>query len=699
MPLRGNRASGGCLYNSDVLQHPPSCDGAHPETQRLCACRTPLMAATAEKAPEKAKMVVPKVTKTEVQQVSMTAEAAGWKPGVRAEAWRKDIAAFAPKERSGTAQPPPPLLLLAGDRPEAARETVQALLALRGFQMDRLLVSLGCCGAEVERTKRTLEVNFPKVTVHEEETPLGGSLRGRSRLLADSARDTEHLRMALTRSLNAFNSSSLLVVHEGTLFSPDFLQFFSQLELVMEEDATVWCVGAWNDAGLAPYVADRTALLRTDWHPAKYAWMMRRQTLQELLSQWPGAEWERFLRMDQIRLDRHCIIPEVSRCYPFGPSNLDDPALRRSERAAFDEFHRTIVWNQDASVVQLGDVRRLLEGSYEKLLLHDWPGDEALVKSNRTTFRQLLKVTEGNWHLVLEDRQWSKAASFLRLPSTKEIHLPASYRGYLRLRWRNAVLHLLLSNSPLLASAEIPTAAPKKVQDFQVAAPVLRAPVVSVVVGHLGQSCDVTCAREVGAFRCHDADLLFLNGCSSMRQILGPDACGECLASDGQDYPAVVLVDAQLSAEVPEFELNFKGKFNFEEHSPSLGSCLFAANLAQPPRCHASHQRLARLCPCRATPNVAKSGGPPAHPPSDRAIYSYLLSGCPEAWWMSPCRRSAAEPASGIAWPRTALLQASFVAQEPCGVATAPSTAKALTMSVEGGPRPLPSVAQGGPCG
>ena len=27
--------------------------------------------------------------------------------------------------------------------------------------------------------------------------------------------------------------------------------------------------------GLAPYVADLTALFRTDWHPAGHAWMMR----------------------------------------------------------------------------------------------------------------------------------------------------------------------------------------------------------------------------------------------------------------------------------------------------------------------------------------------------------------------------------------------------------------------------------------
>ena len=38
--------------------------------------------------------------------------------------------------------------------------------------------------------------------------------------------------------------------------------------------------------GLAPYVADYTALFRTDWHPAGHAWMMRAETLQDAAGRW-----------------------------------------------------------------------------------------------------------------------------------------------------------------------------------------------------------------------------------------------------------------------------------------------------------------------------------------------------------------------------------------------------------------------------
>ena len=36
-----------------------------------------------------------------------------------------------------------------------------------------------------------------------------------------------------------------------------------------------------NLTGLAPYVADLTALFRSDWHPASHAWLMRTEVLQD----------------------------------------------------------------------------------------------------------------------------------------------------------------------------------------------------------------------------------------------------------------------------------------------------------------------------------------------------------------------------------------------------------------------------------
>eukprot|EP00439_Symbiodinium_sp_Y106_P056619 s642_g7.t4 len=151
----------------------------------------------------------------------------------------------------------------------------------------------------VEPSRQLLQEAFPEaaLAVQAQTKPV---LRGRSKTLHDSARETQHLREVFTAALSTQNSSSLLVVHEGAQLSSDALGFFSQLGPLMDQDPSIWCIGAWNDAGLAPYVADLSVLLRTDWHPAKLAWMMRTQVLlQEILPSWPDAEWERFLRRNE----------------------------------------------------------------------------------------------------------------------------------------------------------------------------------------------------------------------------------------------------------------------------------------------------------------------------------------------------------------------------------------------------------------
>ncbi|CAE8602797.1 unnamed protein product, partial [Polarella glacialis] len=243
----------------------------------------------------------------------------------------------------------------------------------------------------------------------------------------------------------------------------------------------------------------------------------------------------------------------------------------------------------ELAVVDLGDVRRMLPGPYEQLLLQDWPGGEGLALSSELTkLRALATVEWGNWRLVLDDGpgSWARAAAYLRLWPNKDPVIRGSYRGALRLRWRGGVLHVIQIGSPLLKRARLTTSRKFHGKEFPRHPPLLRAPDVSITVGKVGESCDEACSAidsTDGARGCREADLLFLNGCGAMRALLGMDACAECSASGvGQEQPSVVLSEAKAS-----------------EESLAIGSCLWSANLAVPPSCEASHQRMARLCPCR----------------------------------------------------------------------------------------------------
>jgi len=127
-------------------------------------------------------------------KLAHTAEVAGWKAGKRAEAYHSQIADFSSQDKTTTDIPSHPrvLLLLPGDQSSAVNETLRTLRSLRNFDQNRLMISLGCCGAEAEKTRRLLEVDFPELHSKVKEAPTTNTaLRGRSRLLANSARDAE----------------------------------------------------------------------------------------------------------------------------------------------------------------------------------------------------------------------------------------------------------------------------------------------------------------------------------------------------------------------------------------------------------------------------------------------------------------------------------------------------------------------------
>eukprot|EP00439_Symbiodinium_sp_Y106_P055944 s642_g7.t2 len=331
-----------------------------------------------------------------------------------------------------------------------------------------------------------------------------------------------------------------------------------------------------------------------------------------------------------VRLDRQCIVPEVSRCYPYGPpQSMDDPSLRRSDRTAFDDFMRPVLWNKEGEEAELGELDRMKDRAYEKLFLEAWPNDEGLAHSRPVaSFRDLLDLETGTHHIILDEQSsgWAKAAHFLRLPERmeKDQTIPGSYQNVLRLRWGGAVLYVVFKGSKLLSAAGIRSNV-SGFQDIPRQRPVLLAGVASVVVSRLGASCAATCSElETGA-RCHDPDLIFLNACSALRHFMGHEACGECIAGDGQEYPSVVLFDTQLSGSAPHFNAKVRNKLFFEEHSPPVGTCLWNANLAYPPRCDAAHRRLARLCMCRAAATNLPVQAADLSKPSARPIVRNLV--------------------------------------------------------------------------
>eukprot|EP00929_Paragymnodinium_shiwhaense_P058881 TRINITY_DN29496_c0_g1_i1.p1 TRINITY_DN29496_c0_g1~~TRINITY_DN29496_c0_g1_i1.p1 ORF type:complete len:237 (+),score=25.61 TRINITY_DN29496_c0_g1_i1:193-903(+) len=228
-----------------------------------------------------------------------------------------------------------------------------------------------------------------------------------------------------------------------------------------------------------------------------------------MLPRWPDRQWRYHVRQNDYRKDRQCIIPEVSRCTRLWPEDgMGDrsgggasPGVRA---AGFEERSLPVFWNEDLAVVNLGDLKRMHAAAYERLLLETWPGNEGLKFSQELTggVAQLQKLERGNWFFVVDTRPgvWQSAAGFFRLWPHAEHVIRGAYRGSLRLRWRGAILHVLMANSPLIPTAYLNvTVKLLGPMAFSQQRPVLRAPTVAVGQRRAIKHVDASCQEAKGS--------------------------------------------------------------------------------------------------------------------------------------------------------------------------------------------------------
>uniref|UniRef100_A0A915LCQ0 Alpha-1,3-mannosyl-glycoprotein 2-beta-N-acetylglucosaminyltransferase n=1 Tax=Meloidogyne javanica TaxID=6303 RepID=A0A915LCQ0_MELJA len=75
------------------------------------------------------------------------------------------------------------------------------------------------------------------------------------------------------------------------------------------------CISAWNDNGnpsLVDWKGGINKLWRTDFFPG-LGWMLTSELWIELRENWPDIYWDDWLRNNNIRQNRVCIRPEISR--------------------------------------------------------------------------------------------------------------------------------------------------------------------------------------------------------------------------------------------------------------------------------------------------------------------------------------------------------------------------------------------------
>ncbi|CAJ1427368.1 unnamed protein product, partial [Effrenium voratum] len=387
----------------------------------------------------------------------------------------------------------------------------------------------------------------------------------------------------------------VVVLAEGCRVAPDALWYFAQLSQV--QDDSLLAANGWNDQGLAPFAADETVVLRTDWF-AGAGWMISAEKLrQELLPQWHiGRPWESFLREGKFRKGRQFLTPEVSRVVP-------DPGLLLAASTAVDKkrsqpFLLAQYPLAAAPVVDLGDVERLTEEKYKRLFFIDWPGEGLLNAKLLSSLQSILegKVNSGGpFRLIYRnvdaelDTTWRAVAQFFGL--WPDLPMRGSYHGVVRLRWRDTVIFLVPSSSKLCTgefreallteeedAKKDSVLPPLSSQIFEpMLFPVAARPVLVPAAGELvaaelpGSSCAASC--EDHGLRCLAEDLAFINNCDALSGAMG---CRRCEPGEGSEQPAQEVLGVKA------------------------GRCLYNTNFRRfPGSCSAAHEGTRRLCVCR----------------------------------------------------------------------------------------------------
>mmetsp|Transcript_28540 Transcript_28540/g.52383 ORF Transcript_28540/g.52383 Transcript_28540/m.52383 type:complete len:673 (-) Transcript_28540:48-2066(-) len=111
--------------------------------------------------------------------------------------------------------------------------------------------------------------------------------------------------------------NQLIFLEEDLQVSPDFFSYFGAMLPILRADKDLYCVSAWNDNGAEKLVKSPEELFRTDFFPG-LGWMMEKSMWNEVRDRWASAFWDEFMRRKDVRKDRRCIRPEISRTYTGG---------------------------------------------------------------------------------------------------------------------------------------------------------------------------------------------------------------------------------------------------------------------------------------------------------------------------------------------------------------------------------------------
>ena len=254
-----------------------------------------------------------------------------------------------------------PIAVMTGNRAKYLYKSVSYLLKAKGASRANVIVMCDGFHEEVKDVAELLGVQF---FFHDSKGEKNGRI-------------CYHYEKSLGALFDKLypKAPHAIIMEEDLQVAPDFLSYFSQTLPILEADESVYCISAWNDQCYKHSCQDPQMLYRIQTMPG-LGWLLTRKLWKkELQPKWPkpelGWDWDMWMRTPQVRKNRECIIPDVSRTFHFGSSGLN-----------VNYYFQEVYFNKrklnDIADVQLKGVERMTLKNYEADLHATIPSATAL---------------------------------------------------------------------------------------------------------------------------------------------------------------------------------------------------------------------------------------------------------------------------------------------------------------------------------
>lgn len=332
-----------------------------------------------------------------------------------------------------------PIVVMASNRPYYLYRMLRSLLQADGVNAS--MVSVFIDGFYDEPLMVSRLFNLRAI----QQRPLGKR----------SARISHHYKSSLTTTFDKLfpQAKHAIIFEEDLDIARDALIYFNQTLPLLESDSSLYCVSAWNDQGYEHSAGNKSLLYRIETMPG-LGWMMSRELYkQELESQWPSFErqhdWDMWIRTNEVRKARECIIPDISRTFHFGStgtninsyfqkqyfskhafsldtSSSDRNGLRaaeaRVEFANLDEMTSAAYERLVENLVRNARVVGLDEPPFQRQqqqLANNHSNYYQQLTQTTTTSQQLCALANNIDHHLLASSRLSELAKSSNLPSTE----------------------------------------------------------------------------------------------------------------------------------------------------------------------------------------------------------------------------------------------------------------------------------------